>query len=333
MSLSPRLRVAWGLLHWREHFFTTVETDFGKRLTQARKARGLTIEEASDVTHVRPGMLRALEEGNLAYFPNAAYAKSFLLLYAKHLGVDVKEAARGIDTATQMRVEDFQYLSNLATEERRQQRLQKKEAKDSRYDFVIPQKHGGSWLPLIIVAVAAGLGLVGFVVWNNLNRLADRPASGPAATASPVPPAPMPAEIARPKENPADPPAPNGHIPPVAPPAGNDVPAMANGAAPATVDPAAQAPDLPPLPTEEGEVTNVPLDPGTIVLEPHRKTWVTIRTGPGGQLLYEDFLYPSAKAMHLPPGRYFIELKDAGAVEVSKDGKILAYTVPGILVN
>ena len=73
--------------------------------------------------------------------------------------------------------------------------------------------------------------------------------------------------------------------------------------------------------------------PYRLVLEPARKTWVVIRTGPGGQPLYEDFLYPTARAMHLPAGKYFIELRDADAVEISKDGKTIAYSAPGVLVD
>ena len=74
-------------------------------------------------------------------------------------------------------------------------------------------------------------------------------------------------------------------------------------------------------------------DLNTILLEPKRKTWVVIRGGPGGQPLYEDYLYPTAKPMRLPAGRYFIELRDADAVEISRNGKRIAYTAPGVAIQ
>jgi len=41
--------------------------------------------------------------------------------------------------------------------------------------------------------------------------------------------------------------------------------------------------------------------------------------GSGGQTIFEDYLYPTAKPLRLPSGRYFIELKDADAVEISRN--------------
>ena len=74
-------------------------------------------------------------------------------------------------------------------------------------------------------------------------------------------------------------------------------------------------------------------DANSIVLEPRRKSWVVIRTGPGGQPLFEDYLYTTAKPMRLPAGRYFIELKDADAVEISRNGKRIGYSAPGVIVD
>ena len=159
-----------------------MDHDFGKRLARARDARGLGIEEAAHATRIRASHIRALEEGDLVKFPNAAYAKSFLLMYARFLGVDVSDIAAQIDTTTQMKVEDFQYLTNRAGEEKNQQRA----ASDSNYDFVVPQKSGGSWMPLIALAAIVAIGVIGFIVRSNFSRIADtvpKPAPAPAAAA------------------------------------------------------------------------------------------------------------------------------------------------------
>lgn len=328
-----------------------MDHDFGKRLTQARLARGLTVEEAAQGTRMRPGLVRALEDSNLTQFPNAAYAKSFLLMYAKYLGIDMKGVAGTIDTSTQMRVEDFQYLTSLASEEKR---LQKEASADPRYDFVVARKQERSWLPLILAVIAGAIGLVVFIVTNTLHRFeATKPTPAPQVSATPAPaatgtstdamvpdkavvtaPTPVPhPDVAVAPSIPTPPPgsqqngAPVPAVPTPPPTAGN------SAAAPPTV--AANVPTAAPAesPTQEETTSGPMLPPGTVILEPVRKTWVTIRTGPGGQPLYEDYLYPTAKPMHLPAGKYFIELREADAVEISKDGKSVPYSVPGVMVD
>ena len=321
-----------------------MDHDFGKRLAKARAARGLGIEEAAHATRIRASHIQALEDGNLVKFPNAAYAKSFLVMYARFLGVDVSDVASQIDTSTQMKVEDFQYLTNRAGEEKKLQR----DATDTRYDFVVPQKSGGSWMPLIALAGIVVVGVIVFIVWSNFTRIEDsdiKPIPAPAAAdtkaavqslgdsaptqkesapqTEPVPPRPIVISL---------PPAPEDTeiprakpISPVAKIAASDTAALADLTPPSQPAPIASAPP------EENNAPDVDAD--VIVLEPRKKTWVVIRTGPGGQPLFEDFLYPSAKPMHLPAGRYFIELKSADAVEITKNGKRIAYYAPGVVVQ
>ncbi len=321
-----------------------MDHDFGKRLAKARAARGLGIEEAAHATRIRASHIQALEDGNLVKFPNAAYAKSFLLMYARFLGVDVSDVASQIDTATQMKVEDFQYLTNRAGGEKKLQR----DATDTRYDFVVPQKDGGSWMPLIALAAIVAVGVIVFVVWSNFNRIADTdPKPGPAPKTSdakeavqplkdtpprkqnpePEPEPPRPRIIALPAPAPGEDPAiPRAKpISPVAKIASGDADALSELASPPKPAPAIATPP------QENNTPGVESD--VIVLEPRRKTWVVIRNGPGGQPLFEDYLYPGAKPMHLPAGRYFIELKSADAVEISKNGKRIAYNAPGVVVQ
>ena len=323
-----------------------MDHDFGKRLARARDARGLGIEEAAHATRIRASHIRALEEGDLVKFPNAAYAKSFLLMYARFLGVDVSDIAAQIDTTTQMKVEDFQYLTNRAGEEKNQQRA----ASDSNYDFVVPQKSGGSWMPLIALAAIVAIGVIGFIVRSNFSRIADtvpKPAPAPAAAAvQPLGDVVPPKKLPEPKIEPP-PPRPVVIALPAAPAASNEpeipkarpispVAKIASSDADALADLSPPTPPAPiaPIASTPLEESNAPdIEPNTIVLEPRKKTWVVIRTGPGGQPLFEDFLYPSAKPMHLPAGRYFIELKNADDVEISKNGRRIAYNAPGVLVQ
>ena len=60
---------------------------------------------------------------------------------------------------------------------------------------------------------------------------------------------------------------------------------------------------------------------------------MVIRNAAGGQKFYEDYLYPTAKPMRLPAGRYFIELRDADGVEISRNGKRIACAAPGVAIE
>ena len=338
-----------------------MDHEFGKQLQKARTDRGLSIEQAAAGVRIRSTFLRSLEASDLTKFPNAAYAKSFLLMYGRYLGVDVKSVAVQIDTTTQMKVEGYQYLTNRAAG-------QPKTKPDPELTFsAAPDpKSSGSWLPLIVLAGTLVLALIPFFVWQNMNRLSDgkqpapaksAPQPGPAAvvpvTSAPTPaPAPVVPVETVPEPEASVPPRPKiismpepagavpGEIPrarpisPVARISATDSAALAElgPARPRVISQgSATPPPAPPtIPEDDGALA---ADPNTIVLEPKRKTWVIIRAGPGGQTLFEDYLYPAAKPMRLPTGRYFIELRDAEAVEISRAGKPVGYSPPGVLLE
>ena len=348
-----------------------MDHDFGKHLQKARTDRGLSIEQAAAAVRIRSTFLRALEASDLTKFPNAAYAKSFLLMYGRYLGVDLKNVAAQIDTTTQMKVEGYQYLTNRAA-------VQPKTKPDPELTFSaapVP-KSSGSWLPLLVLGGTMVVVIVGFVIWSNVNRLGDGQSPAPAKAppnangaavveplahtptpkpATPVaapppqihaPPAtepatPRPAIISIPAAGAASAPA-NGEIPrarPISPvakiaAADSDVLADLSPPKPRVVSSGAvAAPPIAPTPIAEEENSALAADPNTTVLEPKRKSWVIIRTGPGGQTLFEDYLYPTAKPLRLPRGRYFIELKDADAVEITRNGQRIGYSSPGVMLE
>ena len=340
-----------------------MDHDFGKHLQKARTDRGLSIEQAAAGVKIRSTFLRALEASDLTKFANAAYAKSFLLMYGRYLGVDVKTIAVQIDTTTQMKVEGYQYLTNRAA-------AQPKTKTDPELTFsAAPEpKSSGSWLPLLVLGGTLLVALIAFVIWQNVNRLGDvqppaAPKSSPAPSAAAVEPitqVPEP-KAAAPAVNATPPPAtetvpprprvismpegatnPPGEIPrarpisPVARIAAGDSEALADLSPPRPriISPGtAMAPPAAPPGIADEDNSAPAVDPNTTILEPKRKSWVIIRTGPGGQTLFEDYLYPGAKPMRLPKGRYFIELRDAEAVEITRDGHRIGYSAPGVLLE
>jgi len=58
----------------------------GRRLREAREAKGSTLEEAEDATRIRAHFLESLEAGDFAAFPGGdVQVRGFLRIYARYL--------------------------------------------------------------------------------------------------------------------------------------------------------------------------------------------------------------------------------------------------------
>lgn len=62
----------------------------GETLSNARKKKNITIEQAEEETKIRARYLRALESGSYDQLPGSVYSLGFLTKYAEFLGVDKK---------------------------------------------------------------------------------------------------------------------------------------------------------------------------------------------------------------------------------------------------
>jgi transcriptional regulator with XRE-family HTH domain len=62
----------------------------GRKLSEARRQRGWTLDEVADRIRVRREFLEALEDMNVKLLPGKAYALAFLRSYARELGIDEK---------------------------------------------------------------------------------------------------------------------------------------------------------------------------------------------------------------------------------------------------
>ncbi len=59
----------------------------GEQLKEVREKRGLTREEASKATHIKPYYIEALEENRYEDIPSQVQVKGFIRLYADWLGL------------------------------------------------------------------------------------------------------------------------------------------------------------------------------------------------------------------------------------------------------
>src|SRR2546426_12834115 len=125
----------------------------GKKLTEARIARGLTLEEAGRMTKIRPAQLAEIENEDFSQFASLAYAKGFLLIYGKFLDVDVSSYLEAFETSNAMTVDGYSYLQDNPA------------PKPSPAIIRVPRSRT-SLLPLVIgiLVLAVGLSLIKLIL-------------------------------------------------------------------------------------------------------------------------------------------------------------------------
>jgi cytoskeleton protein RodZ len=84
----------------------------GKKLQEARKSRNLSLEEAARLTRIRQSRLEEIEADDFSNFPSLAYARGFLQIYGKFLGVDVSPYLDVFETSGQITVDGYSYLQD-----------------------------------------------------------------------------------------------------------------------------------------------------------------------------------------------------------------------------
>jgi len=62
--------------------------EIGRRLREARVARGITLQEVEEETRIRKKYIEALESGRTVLIPGEVYVKGFLRTYGNFLGLD-----------------------------------------------------------------------------------------------------------------------------------------------------------------------------------------------------------------------------------------------------
>jgi hypothetical protein len=270
-------------------------------------------------------------------------------MYSKYLGVDISEYTSMISTETQMSVEGYQYLTNGAKYLPRNERESSGSQKRSNAT--------ANWTPAILLALIAALGLGGFLLFTNIQRLQhdeEKPpvVKLPGTTTAPV--TTVTEKATPPKmKTPTVPPAPA--TPEVAPaiPGNSAVPAavpvskVATFAAsdsellkqfgpssysprtPAATPSTAPTP-APPIVQETPDVaTNAddelsPVERGDHAFLIEAKKTLTVivrRDGPDGPPVFSGTLYSTAPALRLPLGKYTVQTADFESLRVLRSGQ------------
>jgi cytoskeletal protein RodZ len=211
----------------------------GKKLKEARLARGMTLDEAGRLTKIRPGRLEEIENEDFSQFASLAYAKGFLLIYGKFLAVDVSPYLEAFESSESVTVDGYSYLQDAPDPEPIRPVTVRRRSSSSG----MGGGSGGrsSWVPLIIgiLVLVIGFTLMKWIL--QMQRLKPRPTTGPGGT--PVATATVSAIIA-PRAQPMETPLPPAASPEVTPPPPSPTPAAVETTAPVVPAPAPAEPEV-----------------------------------------------------------------------------------------
>lgn len=87
----------------------------GKRLRAARVAKGMSIDDAAFETRIQPSYIRGLEHDDYSGFASTTYAKSFLTLYSRYLGVEAEDALQYFAGSDDIRISGPGFMPTLSS--------------------------------------------------------------------------------------------------------------------------------------------------------------------------------------------------------------------------
>ena len=316
----------------------------GRRLQKARQERKLTIDEVAAATKIRPERIVDLEADDLTHFPSLVYARSFLVKYARFLGLDIQDDLENFQVNRAVGFGEFKYLTAAPAPKFRP---------EPRYNQ--PKK---SLAPPLILAVVAVLVLIGVPLIAffaaNLSRLTPpeedqnktaggTPAAGvqlsatplkaasPLAVASPQPssrPLAQPTGPAQVSTNPQTPAAASPTVEPTVevrralpvtaadkeapnPSASATAAASASASASASTSPSASAsPSAPPQKLE---------------IKVKERTWLRVtKDRENSEPVFNDFIGPNSPAIVIQGKRFWLKALDKSALELRKNGQAVS---------
>ena len=290
-----------------------VET-VGRRLQKARQAKNWSVDEVAAATKIRPERIADLEADDLSHFPSLVYARSFLVKYAKHLGVDIQEELEQIQVGTTVGLGEYHYLQA---------------APPPKYQLESRREPVGLRLPTVLLGIVALLILIGIPVLSfmaiNISRLSGGAPSDQTAMESPSSDVKaIPSQIARTdQQTPASSasPTPNASASVVEATPSPSVPEESNlqvrRALP--VIPGGDVAQASPITTAS------PTTVDTLEIRVRERTWLRVtKDRQNGEPIYNDFISPRSPPIVVQGKRFWLKLPDKNALELRKNGQAVA---------
>lgn len=309
----------------------------GKQFQDARLSRGLSLEQAARETKIKQSRLSELEADDYSNFPSLAYAKGFLQIYGKFLGIDTGPYLDHFETSEHITVDGYSYLQeNPAPKPTRTSVTPRAAA--PRSSLMLPV--------LALIVLFAGLWFIRLVL--NVQRISPRPTtadatnvSTPVVTATPM--------IAAPRAQPVETPALAAASAPASPPqmtvapttaqlsavAVSTPPPLSTATPAAAAAPSAAEPEVrraqPVSAAELAAVrssSTVPTSesgPNRVDIRPLKKTYmqVTVDDDPSHPA-FERWVSPSDGVVEFRGHRFSVRVLDREAVQIRKNGKLVS---------
>jgi cytoskeleton protein RodZ len=270
--------------------------DVGQALRAIREARGMSIEELSEITRVRASFLAALEEMRLEGLPSRPFVVGYIRAYAQAVGADADAAAERFKAEEP--VLDEPLAAPVGVQEGRDPRL-----------------------AAIFIGAVVIVGAI--VAWNVVQRVMTETAPAPLTASETVSRKALANTTAGPVALGAPLPAPvESTTPPPYLTPGLDKAVNAEGQP--LVPPVAAQPQpevmLPPTFTPKGHVYGAPAAQGSLVLQALKPAFLVIRGGDGS--IYFARQLSEGEAYRAPPiGGLTVDVSEPDAFQVFSYGQ------------
>lgn len=281
----------------------------GQALRDARLEKKLTVEEVARATKIRPERITDLENDDYTKFPNIAYSRSFLVLYAKFLGVDISRYPT-VEVGNTVGMGDYQYLRGD----------EEGEEASVRRARTLPEQTGPPEKPrwliaffILLVAIAAGA-LIGWTVMS-IWRLGPVAPTSPSATPTATPtPLPSPTATPAPATEATPSPSPEPEVRPAEPLA-------AEPAVPETVIPAEVVAPPTPAPTPPAAIPAAGEEREIAIRSTKKIRIRVVRDNPKSSSLYLGNINPAQQPLVYKGRRFWIKTAEPDALKVTIGGQ------------
>ena len=308
-----------------------VET-VGTKLQKARLAKGWSVDEVSAATKIRPERITDLESDDYSHFASLVYARSFLVKYARHLGVDIQEELDQFQVGRPGGLGRFHYIAYGSPGPTKHEA--QTEVYQNRLWLRIPPVVLALVGIFFVVAVPAGV-----VLLLNLSRL-NAPAPDTSGTAStPSTPVVETRRVATPEHSPAGvnvAPTPSATSESesdklvVANPTQSDSTVVVRKALPVdSGDHTASDPVVPASPPSSASGTRQ-----TLEIQVRERTWLRIiRDSEKSEPIYDAFTGPKQSPIVVEGARFWIKVLNPGAVQIRKNGQLVSDFQNGVVIQ
>jgi cytoskeletal protein RodZ len=304
-----------------------VET-VGRRLQKARQEKKLTIDEVAAATKIRPERIVDLEADDLTHFPSLVYARSFLVKYARFLGLDIQDDLENFQVNRAVGFGEFKYLTAVPPPKYRPYRPEPRSNQ--------PTKKMAPPLILAVIAVLIliGVPLVAFFA-VNLSRLSptEEEQNKAAATQAKSVQSATPLVIASPEPAQQVLTPPTGSVQIIS---NSQTPASSSPTVAPTVevrralpvtatdkdsnkdaskDPSNETSDASPSPTSTAP-------PQKLEIKVKERTWLRVtKDRESSEPVFNGFIGPTSPAIVIQGTRFWLRAMDKGALELRKNGQ------------